>query len=204
MMDKNNTQNNLKLQQTVRFFETLLRASVDGILITDPAKNIIFVNDTFCKFFSSNRHDVIETNLFIWLAKLGPNAKDIWKGLETQIKEHGISRNVEFAMKTGKGMRYFSVNSSLLEKIDIEEAGLIISIWRDDTERKMAQEALVQAHDELEVHVKERTAQLYSTNISLRDKQFIESIINLSPDILYIYDLRLMQHFNYSKNIWLS
>lgn len=132
---------------------------------------------------------MIETNLFIWLAKLDPNAKDIWKGLETQIKEHGISRNVEFAMKTVEGMRYFSVNSSLLEKIDIEEAGFIISIWRDDTERKMAQEALVQAHDELEVRVKERTGQLYSTNISLRNKQFIESIINLSPDILYIYDL---------------
>src|SRR5450756_799616 len=75
MMDKNNTQNNLKLQQTVRFFETLLRASVDGILITDSAKNIIFVNDTFCKFFSSNRHDVIETNLFICLQSWIPTPK---------------------------------------------------------------------------------------------------------------------------------
>jgi len=37
----------LKLQQTVRFFETLLRASADGIMITDPAKNIVFVNYTY-------------------------------------------------------------------------------------------------------------------------------------------------------------
>ncbi|MCZ7402458.1 MAG: PAS domain S-box protein [Candidatus Methanoperedens sp.] len=166
-MTDNNTQNNLNLQQTVRFFETLLRASADGIVITDTANNIVFVNDTFCKYFSSKRHDVIETNLFIWLAKLGHNAKDIWKRLETHINEHGIAKDVEFEMKTGDMLRYFSVNSSLLDKIDIEEAGLIISIWRDDTERRMAEKALKQAHDELEMRVKERTAQLSNTNIEL-------------------------------------
>ncbi|MFA4958095.1 MAG: PAS domain S-box protein [Candidatus Methanoperedens sp.] len=190
MTIKNNMQNDLKLQQTVRFFETLLRASVDGIVITDPANNIIFVNDTFCKIFSSNRHDVIETNLFIWLAKLGHNAKDIWKGLESKTNELGIAKDVEFVSKTGDEMRYFSVNSSLLEKIDIEETGLIISIWRDDTERKLAKEALQQAHDKLELQVEERTMQLSNTNIALREsKQFIESIVNLSPDILYVFDI---------------
>lgn len=172
-MDKNNMQNNLKLHQTVRFFETLLRASADGIVITDPARNIIFVNETFCEIFSSNRHDVIETNLFLWLKKLGLNAEDIWKGLETRTNEHGIAKDVEFAMKTGEEMIYFSVNSSLLEKIDIEEAGLIISIWRDDTERKMAREALQQAYDELEMRVKERTAQLTDINIELK-REIIE------------------------------
>lgn len=76
MMDKNNTQNNLKLQQTVRLFETLLRASADGIVITDPAKNIIFVNDTFCKIFSSNRHDMIETKVLLSVSGvMTPNAK---------------------------------------------------------------------------------------------------------------------------------
>ncbi len=147
MIEKKNTQN---LQQTIRFFETLLRASADGIVITDSAKNIIFVNETFCEFFSRKRQDVIETNLFVLFTKLGPNANDTWNMLESQIQEHGIARNVEFAMSTGEGMKYFSVNSSLLDKIDIEEPGLIISIWRDDTERKMAKEALQLSHDELE------------------------------------------------------
>ncbi len=134
MTDKNNTQN---LQNTIRLFETLLRASSEGMVITDSTKNIIFVNDTFCKFFSSNRQDMIGTNLFVWLAKTGHNAKDIWKGLESQINEHGIAKDVEFAMKAGEVMRYFSVNSSLLEKIDIEEKDLIVSIWRDDTQGKL-------------------------------------------------------------------
>jgi PAS domain S-box-containing protein len=167
IMDKNNRQN---LQHAVRFFETLLRASSEGILITDSTKNIIFVNDTFCKFISSNRQDVIETNLFMWLAKMGHNAKDIWKGLESQINEHGIAKDVEFAMKAGEVMRYFSVNSSLLEKIDIEEEGLIISIWHDDTQGKLAKEELQRSHGELEMRVKERTAQLSNTNIELKSE----------------------------------
>lgn len=105
VMEKNNTQN---LQQTVRFFKTLLRASADGILITDSAKKIIFVNDTFCKFFSSNRHDVIQTNISVWLAKLCPDAQVVWKRMENNILEHGIARGIEFSMKTGEGMRYFT------------------------------------------------------------------------------------------------
>ncbi len=169
-MKQDCTRNNLNLQQTVRFFETLLRASADGIVIIDPAKNIIFVNDAFCKFFSGNRQDVIETNLFTWLSKLDSNAKDIWNGLENQIKEHDIAQDVGFTMKTGEGMRYFSVNSSLLEKIDNVDAGLIISIWRDDTQNKMAKGALERAHDDCEMRVKEKTAQLNNINISLKNR----------------------------------
>ncbi|HEX7627593.1 MAG TPA: PAS domain S-box protein, partial [Candidatus Methanoperedens sp.] len=156
------------LQQTVKFFEKLLRASADGIVITDSAKNIIFVNEKFCKFFASKIHDVIETNLFIWLEKLDPDARDIWKGLESQTNKNGLANNVEFAMKTTEGMRYFSVNSSLLDKIDIEEEGLIISIWRDDTEHKVAQEALLKAHDDLEMRVIERTEELQESERKYR------------------------------------
>jgi PAS domain S-box-containing protein len=165
MQEKNNTHT---LQKNLIFFETLLHASADGILITDPAKKIIFVNETFCKFFSSNKQDVLETNLFLWLGKLDNNARDIWKGLENQVNEHGIAKDVEFTMKAEKGKRYYSVNSSHLEKIDIEETGLIISIWHDITERKVAKKAFQQAHDNLEMSVQERTAQLSESEAKYR------------------------------------
>ncbi|MFZ3382684.1 MAG: PAS domain S-box protein [Candidatus Methanoperedens sp.] len=170
------------LQQTVKFFEKLLRASADGIVITDSAKNIIFVNEKFCKFFSSKIHDVIETNLFIWLEKMDPDARHTWLRLEGQTSQNGMARNVDFAMKTTEGMRYFSVNSSLLEKIDIEEEGLIISIWRDDTGRKVAQEALLKAHDDLEMRVIERTEELQESEERFR------GIFEQSPVAIEIYD----------------
>ena len=168
MMEGNNKQNILKLQRTVRFFEALLRASPDGIVITDAARNIIFVNDTFCKYFSCKRQDVIETNILVWLEKQSNNANDIWKELESQIQKNGIARDVEFRMKIDSGMRYFTLNSSLLEQVDIEEPGLIISIWRDVTRRKLAENELKNAHDELEMRVEDRTTELSRRNSQLR------------------------------------
>lgn len=147
-VEGNNKKNILKLQRTARFFEALLRASADGIVITDAAKNIIFVNDTFCKFISCNRHNVIGTSIFVWLEKLSSNGIKKWKELESQTKKNGIARDVEFRMNTDSGTRYFTVNSSLLEQVDIEEPGLIISIWRDETERILTEKALAGAYAE--------------------------------------------------------
>ena len=144
----NNKKNILKLQRTARFFEALLRASADGIVITDAAKNIIFVNDTFCKIISCNRHNLIGTSIFVWLEKLSSNGIKKWKELESQTKKNGIARDVEFRMNTDSGTRYFAVNSSLPEHVDIEETGLIISIWQDETERILTEKALAGAYAE--------------------------------------------------------
>jgi PAS domain S-box-containing protein len=187
MMEGNNKHNILRLQRTVRFFEALLRASPDGIVITDATRNVIFVNDTLCRYFSCNRQDVIETNILVWLEKQSNNANDIWKELESQIKKNGIARDVEFRMKIDSGMRYFTLNSSLLEQVDIEEPGLIISIWRDVTRRKLAENELKNAHDELEMRVEDRTTELSRRNSQLlilsRAAQKINSVLEI-PVIL--------------------
>ncbi|PWB50689.1 MAG: hypothetical protein C3F06_11510 [Candidatus Methanoperedenaceae archaeon] len=181
-MEENNKQAISKLKRTVRFFEALLRASADGIVITDTAKNIIFVNDTFCGYFSRNFQDVIETNIFVWLEKQNHNAQDIWNGMEKQVKEHGIARDVEFRMKTKEDVRYFSVDASPLERVDIEEAGLIITIWRDDTQRKVAENDLQRIHHELEMRVKERTARLQESEEKYR------RLFDYSNDIIVLVD----------------
>ena len=38
-------------QRNVKFFEALLRASADGIVITDAKQNIIMANEAFCMYF---------------------------------------------------------------------------------------------------------------------------------------------------------
>ncbi len=145
-------------QQTIKFFETLLRASTDGIVITDAAQNIVLVNEAFCVLLGQRRRDVIETNLFVWLDQLDANGPRRWAELERRIRLEGACRDVEFQMQSPvrsaaprdagdkpvegapKGeVRHLSVNASPLEQMADEESGVIISIWRDVTERVRAE-----------------------------------------------------------------
>ena len=143
MTDKNKNNHSGISQQTIGFFENLLRASTDGILITDAFHNIIVANDTFCGFFDKKRSEIIETDLFYWLEQIDSNAVKNWTELEKCVCTNDFCKYVEFKFNTEKqGIRYFSVNSSVLEHIGVEESGVIVSIWRDVTKQKKAEKEL--------------------------------------------------------------
>ena len=44
-------------QQTIIFFEALLRTSADGIVISDASQNIILANEVFSTFFGQRRQE---------------------------------------------------------------------------------------------------------------------------------------------------
>jgi PAS domain S-box-containing protein len=176
-------------QRTVKFFETLLRASTDGIVITDVAQKIILVNKAFCLLLGQRQRDVIETNLFVWLEQLDANGPRLWAELEQRVRLEGECRDVEFRTPrpdgstssprgpakgprpdgstssprgAAKGPRpdgstgspqglvegkYISVNASLLQPVNGEEGGVIVSIWRDVTERVRADETLRESEE---------------------------------------------------------
>ncbi|NUN24460.1 MAG: PAS domain-containing protein, partial [Candidatus Jettenia caeni] len=74
MIGQDKKKNKELAQHTIKFFEKLLRASSDGIVITDAAHNIIVVNEAFCDFFGRQHREVIETDLFFWLEQLGTSS----------------------------------------------------------------------------------------------------------------------------------
>ena len=120
-------------KRTIRFFEAILRSTHNGIIVTDATKNIIVANDVFCSFFGNPLRNVIETNLFVWLEQLDGNAAEQWAALAENVCRNGFSREVCFQKTTRDGVRYFSVNASLVEHLDTKEQGIIVSIWRDIT-----------------------------------------------------------------------
>ncbi len=147
-------------QQTVKFFEALLRASADGIVITNETQSIILANEAFCSYFNRRVRDVLETSLFDWLEQLDGNAPEQWTILEKTVYLEGFCRDIEFKKKTKEGTRYLNVNASILEQVANEETGVIISIWRDITKRKQAETELKKHRDRLEETVAKRTRAL--------------------------------------------
>jgi PAS domain S-box-containing protein len=117
----------------------LLAASPDGIVITDPSQSIIVVNESFCSIFGRLRREILETSLLIWLDQLDGNATDKWIALEEQLRTKESCPDNEFSMTADGQVNYLSVNASLLDRIADEDTGVIVSIWRNITERKHAE-----------------------------------------------------------------
>ena len=182
-------------QQTVKFFETLLRASSDGIVITDAMQRIVLVNEAFCTFFGMRWSDVTETGMFDWLMQLDASAPQQWTDLEKRVRLEGTCHGVEFRMTTADSIRHLSVSAAILERVAHEEAGVIISIWRDITERKRAEEALQRAKDELEIRVEARTSELRIVNEQLRGE--ITERMRAEEQILHLNSvLRAIRNIN--------
>ncbi|MEK6728706.1 MAG: EAL domain-containing protein [Planctomycetota bacterium] len=158
-------------QQTIKFFEKLLRASADGILITDATHNIMVVNETFCNFFRRQRHEIIETNIFSLLEQLYSEWPARWTAMVNRVHSETSCCNVEFKLITQmREMRCFSVNASVLEQVANEDAGVIISIWREVTEFKKTAEELKTLNRYLEQRVATRTAALITKNVELQSE----------------------------------
>ena len=131
------------LQQTVKFFDNLLVSLIDGIVITDGSQHIVVVNDAFCAFFGWNRREVVETNLTNWLGLPGGDMLGRWAELVMRLYGEGFCHDVEFQAKTDQGIKYLSVDASLLKGEAQGRADSIISIWRDVTERKQNETRII-------------------------------------------------------------
>jgi PAS domain S-box-containing protein len=137
--------------KTIKFFETLLRASLDGIIITNSMQDIIVVNEAFCAVFGRKRREIMETSLFLWLEQLDGEALQRWANLEQRVRTDGNCRDIEFQITKKKQTKFYSVNASLLEKVGDEESGVIISVWRDVTEHFRTLDSLRKTQEELQL-----------------------------------------------------
>jgi PAS domain S-box-containing protein len=154
-----------EMEQQLRRSEDLLRGTLestaDGILVIDEKGRISHVNKPFVKIWNVPEEIYKQENdqkLFEHIGYLLENSSVFLDKLQASCPDNQNSSDI-LHLKEGK---ILEVSSLPL----IREGKFAGQVWsfHDITEQKRAEEALHKAHDELEVRVEQRTAELARAN----------------------------------------
>ena len=166
------------LRESEQKYRGLVETMAEGLAIQDGNGLIIYVNNRFCKMTGYQQHEVIGKKIIDFLDERN---KQIVKG-EIAKRRKGVpaqSYETEIIRKDGHHISVFLSPRDILDS-DGQFKGSF-AVFTDISSRKQAEEALQNAHSELEQKVEERTAELSETNEQLkkeiRDRKRAEEIL---------------------------
>jgi PAS domain S-box-containing protein len=138
---------NIELKQSEMLFRQVWENSFHGMRLIDQKGTIVRVNKAFCKMVELER-DKLEGNLFTSIYAKSREEK-LARGLSRFAKKTVVPYTIEkFELWNGK-KKWFEVSNSVL---DFENGNpLILSIFRDVTERKNFEEELKNTVNKLEL-----------------------------------------------------
>jgi len=173
------------LQEREVYLRSIVEMAVDGIVVSDARGLIEMCNPAIERLFGYTPAELIGQNIGILMPSPDHEAHDAYlaRYLHTGEKRIiGIGREVMGQHKDGTRIPlHLSVS-----EMHLDTRRLFLGILHDMTARKQSEEALRQAHDELEQRVRERTAALQEANDEIRRFAYIVShdlrspLINLS------------------------
>jgi two-component system, cell cycle sensor histidine kinase and response regulator CckA len=156
----------------------------DAIVVTDTDGNIVLVNTQAESMFGYSRDELLGKPLEILMPVL-------YREKHAQHRARYFSRPTSRPM--GAGLELYGKRKDgsefpvdiMLSPLETEDGLLGLSVIRDISDRKRAEEALRRAHDQLELRVQERTAELLKANEELR---LAATVMHDSNDAITIQD----------------
>ncbi|QOG12934.1 PAS domain S-box protein [Arcobacter sp. FWKO B] len=172
-----------ELQKALEFNNSIIQAIPD--MLFEISKDGVYLN------IWTRDENLLTTQKDILLGKnlkdiLPPVALDVSLKTMKEVDMYGSSLGNSYKLDLSDGERWFELHTTKKEP-----EGTYLALARDITERKKAQNALIELNNTLEEKVKQRTYDLQ------RALEWSEDIINTLPDLLFEMD----EEGNY-LNIW--
>jgi PAS domain S-box-containing protein len=152
----------LQLRQVAEKYSSLFNTTTDGVYITNLEGVIQEVNNAYCEMSGYSRDEL--TNMHVSQLEASETSEEIVIHTQKVLNQKGHDRfESKHRRKDGS---IFDVDITALHLN--QDGGRIAIFTRDITERKLAEQALRQARNELEQKVQQRTLELSNANNQLR------------------------------------
>ena len=164
------------LQESELWMKSIFNSLEEAVFVVTPDRKMVNVNDAAQRMFGYSLDDFknrstelvhVDHEHYVEFGKRIKEAFDMDK-----------AANFKFECKRKNGEIFPTEHTVSLLKNDQGEPFGIVSVVRDNSERKRAEEALKQAHNKLERRVEERTTELMSVNrqltLEIKERKKIE------------------------------
>lgn len=170
---KNQLQEHKQAEEALRESEerhrSIFENSMDGIILSFPYGRILAANPEACRMHGHTEAEMCRLGRDGITDKSDPRMQKL---IEERYRTGRYRGEVTHVRRDGTRFPCETSTALFKDKHGRESSVVII---RDITERKRAEEALKRAKDELELRVRERTAELERSNSELQDFVFIAS-----------------------------
>lgn len=152
-----------RLKESEEFSSSLQNNSPNPILVINPDNTIRYVNPALEKLTGFSSKAIIgKKEPYPWWTEETAKKNASFKAA---MRKRKTKREVAYKKKTGERF-WVEITTTPVKSNGVFKYYLVN--WVDVSERKQVEEALQKAHDELELRVKERTAELEHSNEQLR------------------------------------
>jgi PAS domain S-box-containing protein len=165
-------------------FRSILESIEDGYYEVDIAGNLTFFNESMCRMLGYSKAELMGMNNRQYMDE--ENANKVYHTFNKVYSTGKATKAFDWELIRKEGAKcYVETSVSLIKDLKGQPIGFR-GIARDITERKRAEQALKEAHDQLENRVRERTAELAEMNKALRkenaERQAAEEALRQSEE----------------------
>ncbi|MBA5863027.1 MAG: PAS domain S-box protein [Nitrospira sp. CR1.1] len=178
------------LGETAERYRGLVTALAEGVLLHDAQGSIIACNPSAERILGVTRDQLMQSTPVdpYWQAIHAdgrPFEQDLRPPMVTLRTGRPCADVIMGVCRPSGEQRWLSVNTQPLKKPDDEHPYAVVSSFHDITDRRRAEQALLEVQSELEQRVRERTARIHELEFQRSQAETVAALGHLAAEIAH-------------------